>query len=241
MKKILLLSSIAFILTAGSLFAQKQLYFGAGGTGMSTWLINQYNYGLTPSWDEKIAFSYGVNANVGFDFNKNLGVKLELGYSRLGQNYEKKRNDTLFSRNLALSYFQLPVLFKFRTGGEVAKFMFALGPQFEFLTGAKQRVYANDIETDEYYGDYVVPGTTVKINEWDVKQLYNSFDVMARLDLGVEIVIIDNLFIDAALSFAYGLTDIIKTEYSSQLTNYDPMHNTYVGLNVGVNYVLPLK
>jgi hypothetical protein len=240
MKKLVILSLLAFVFTASSLLAQKQLYFGAGGTGMSTWFINQYNYDQIPAWDEQVSFSYGVNANIGFDFSKNLGVKMELGYSRLGQNYEKTRNDTLFTRNVSVNYFQLPVLFKFRTGGEVAKFMFALGPQFDFLMGAKQTVYANDIESDEYYGDYVVPGTTTKINEFDIKELFNSYDIMARLDLGVEIVVVENLFIDAALSFAYGLTDIVKTEYSTTLTNYDPMHNAYVGFNIGVNYVLPI-
>jgi hypothetical protein len=241
MKKILILSAIGFLLAVNSLFAQKQLYFGAGGTGMSTWFINQNNYGLT-DMDVKTSFSYGVNANIGFDFNNNLGVKIELGYSKLGQNYTKQRHDTLFSRNVALNYFQLPVLFKFRTGGETAKFMLAVGPQFDFLMSAKQTIYANDIETDQYYGDYVVPGTTEKIYESDIKQRFTSFDIMARLDLGVEIVIIPNLFIDAAISFAYGLTDINATAYQIPDTdgNYNPLHNAYAGFNVGVNYVLPI-
>ena len=49
--------------------------------------------------------------------------------------------------------------------------------------------------------------------------------------------------IDAAVSFAYGLTDIIAPDYQIKNTsgNYDPVHNAYVGFNVGVNYVLPLN
>jgi hypothetical protein len=244
MKKFFILSLLAFALAGSSLFAQKQLYFGVGGTGMSTWFINQNTYDSTIlDWDVKSTFSYSVNANIGFDFNKNLGVKLELGYARLGQNYTDEFNaDTLVTKNISVRYFQLPVLFKFRSSGEVAKFIFAIGPQFEFLMDAKQYIYINDVATDDWGNEYVVPGTTEKVYTENIKERFNSMDIMARLDLGVEIVVIKNLFIDAGLSFAYGLTDINADAYQSPGSdgNYNPVHNTYVGFNIGVNYVLPI-
>jgi len=245
MKKICSFIVFVLLLSAGTVYSQKQLYFGAGGTGMSTWFINQNTYdSAIIDWDVKSTFSYGINANVGFDFNKNLGVKLEFGYARLGQNYTDTYNaDTSLQKNISLRYFQLPVLFKFRSSGEVAKFMFAIGPQFEFLMSAKQNVYVNDVETSEWGSEYVVPGTTENVYTEDIKNRFNSMDIMARLDLGVEIVVIENLFIDVALSFAYGLTDINAPDYQdvNHEGNYDPMHNAYGGLNIGVNYVLPLK
>ncbi len=243
MRKRLLLVALIGTFAAGSLFAQKQLYFGAGGTGLTTWFINQNNYGYS-DLDVEVSFSYAFNANVGFDFNNNLGIKLELGFQRLGQNYSKDKADTTFTRDIALNYFQLPLLFKFRAGGEVVKFMGAIGPQFNFLMSANQNYYYTLMDTTGTY-DYkkYIPGTTELISQSDIKNRFNSFDIMARLDLGVEFVITKNLMIDAAASFAYGLTDIIAPDYQIKNTsgNYDPVHNAYVGFNVGVNYVLPLN
>jgi hypothetical protein len=62
MKKIYSFVFLALFLTAGQAVAQKQLYFGAGGTGLSTWFINQNNYGYQ-DLDIKAGISYGFNAN----------------------------------------------------------------------------------------------------------------------------------------------------------------------------------
>jgi hypothetical protein len=240
MKKLFSLICLVLFLSAGTAVAQKQLYFGAGGTGLSTWFINQNNYGYQ-DLDIKAGISYGLNANVGFDFNKSLGIKLELGFQKLGQNYEKTKVDTNFTRNIGLNYFQLPLLFKFRTGGEVVKFMAAIGPQFDFLMSANQKYYYTLKDIDgEYDYDKPIPGTTELLSESDITHRFNSIDIQARLDLGVEIIVIKNLFIDAAFSFAYGLTDINAPDYQykDKDGNYNPVHNAYVGLNVGINYCL---
>jgi hypothetical protein len=240
MKKIYSVVLLALFLAAGPLVAQKQLYFGGGGTGISTWFINQNNYGYK-DLDIKASFSYGLNANAGFDFNKNLGIKLELGFQKLGQNYIKDVADTSFTRNIGLNYFQLPLLFKFRTGGDVVKFMAALGPQFDFLLSAKQKYFYTLKDIDgEYDYDTPIPGTSELISEADITHRFNSVDIQARVDLGVEIFVVKNLFIDAAFSFTYGLTDIIAPDYQFEDVdgNYNPVHNAYVGLNVGINYCL---
>lgn len=243
MKKIYSLLLLVLFLGAGPLVAQKQLYFGAGGTGISAWFINQNNYGYQ-DLDVKAGISYGFNANAGFDFNNNLGVKLELGFQKLGQNYIKDIADTSFTRNIGLNYFQLPLLFKFRTGGETVKFMAAIGPQFDFLMSANQKYYYTLKDTvGEFDYDKYIPGTTELISEKDITNRFNSFDIQARLDLGIEIIIIKNLFIDAGFSFAYGLKDIIAPDYQykDKNGNYNPVHNAYLGFNVGINYCLNLS
>jgi hypothetical protein len=240
MKKIYSLIVLAFCLAAVPLVAQKQLYFGGGGTGISTWFVNQNNYGYQ-DLDIKASFSYGLNANAGFDFNKNIGIKLELGFQKLGQNYIKDVVDTSFTRNIGVNYFQLPLLFKFRTGGESVKFLAALGPQFDFLMSAKQKYYYTLKDIDgEYDYDKPIPGTSELISEEDITHRFNSVDIQARLDLGIEIIVIKNLFIDAAVSFAYGLTDVNASgyHYEDKDGNYNPVHNAYVGFNVGINYCL---
>jgi hypothetical protein len=240
MKKIYSLVFLVLFLGAGTTFAQKKLYFGVGGTGISAWFINQNNYGYQ-DLDIKASISYGFNVNVGYEFTKNLGIKLELGFQKLGQNYTKSKDDTTFTRNIGLNYFQLPLLFKFRTSGEVVKFMFALGPQFDFLLSANQNYFYTLTETaGEIEYEKPIPGTTELVSKDDITHRFNSLDIQARLDLGLEIYVIKNLFIDAAFSFAYGLTDIIAPDYQYKDVdgNYNPVHNAYVGFNVGINYVM---
>ncbi len=239
MKKILFPFLFVLVFT-GQVMSQKQLYFGISGTGLSPWITNQNNYG-DPELDYKLTFGFGVNANIGFDFNKHLGAKIEAGFQRLGQDYEDTRDgDTTFTRDIQLNYFTLPVLFKYKSSGSVARFYFLVGPQFNFLTSAKQKYYRQE----EVYSNEIVTlnGKPVKIGEEDITVRYNSMDIMARLDAGVDITIIPSLFLNVGLTFAYGLTDINASDY--QLPDhsgaYHASHNLYPGMNFGINYVLPI-
>jgi opacity protein-like surface antigen len=241
MKKILTLALFA-VLLAGPLMAQKEMYFGISGTGLSSVITNQNNYGLPFEMDYKAAFGGGVNANVGFDFNKNIGLKLEIGYAKLGQKYEDTYKDTLYTRNIRLNYLQIPLLFKFRTSGEVARFYVMAGPQFNILLSASQEYLKSGADFDSLYK----PGTWPKpvlISQKTITERFASFDIMGRLDLGVDISLGKSLFINVGLTMAYGFLDINATDY--QIPNYssgdyNPSHNIYGGLNFGINYVLPI-
>jgi len=75
MKKTILLLFFALVMTFGQSFAQKRLYFGLAGTGYSTWVTNQQNYGR-PDLDYVATFGGGGNLAIGFDFSKNIGLQL---------------------------------------------------------------------------------------------------------------------------------------------------------------------
>jgi hypothetical protein len=243
MKKIYSLLLLALFLGAGQAIAQKQLYFGAQGTGLSTWMTNPQNYGR-PDMDYVATFGGAGNVNIGFDFNKHIGLLLQVGYAKLGQKFKDTQvvNDTTYSyaRNIKLNYLQIPLMFKFRSGGETARFYLMAGPQFDFLLSANQTYYKNDLPFDEQFHN---PNTNewVKIGEETITDRFMSFDIFARLDLGVDITVAKNLFINTGLSFAYGLTDINSTDYRNIVDsdgNYNPCHNVAVGFNVGINYCL---
>ena len=100
MKKTFFTLFILSLFIAGPSISQKQFYFGVAGTGQNTWITNQNNYGLGFDMDTKVTFGGSGNVNVGFDFNKHIGLKVEIGYSKLGQNYTDTHIDTVFTRNI---------------------------------------------------------------------------------------------------------------------------------------------
>ena len=254
MKKTLSLVIFALLFATGSVMSQKQLYFGAAGTIMSTSIVNQNNYGLSEM--DYVVTTHGAgNINVGFDFNNHLGLKLEFGTSTLGQKYKDSRaqdpreeplletnaNQT-YDRDVKLNYFQLPILFKFRSKGAVAKFYFLIGPQFNFLMSAKQTYTKNGSSFMCMVPNTASPSVDFNVTDEDIKVRYVSMDIMGRLDLGVDIIIVKHLDINVGLTMAYGFTDINATDYRTpnKDKSYGASHNLYGGLNVGLSYILPM-
>jgi hypothetical protein len=237
MKKIYFLLIIGLIALTGPAMAQKELYFGLGGTGLSSWTTNQNNYGLPFEMDYSMTFGGSGNINAGFEFNKHLGIKLEIGYSKMGQNYKDQIGDSTYTRKIKMNYLQIPLLFKYRTGGEVAKFYFLVGPQFNLLLSANQKYLRND--TPEM-GEINNPNTNkpIVIGESDIKDRYTSYDIMGRIDVGVDIEFTKNLFMNVGLTMAYGFMDINATDWriNDKDGNYNASHNIYGGFNVGINY-----
>ncbi len=236
MKKISVLFTLACCLTSLTLMSQKQLYLGVGGTGISTWITNQNNYGQ-PALDEKMTFAMAGNLNIGYDFTKNIGLKMEIGISRLGQNYSKTRNDTTYTRNVKLNYLLIPLLFKYKTGGSVARFYFLIGPQFALLLNAKQSYLKDGDPDDLTIRD--LGNNMHRISEETITSRFTSYDIFARLDLGVDISLLKFLVLNAGLNLNYGLTDINATDWriKDSSGNYNASHNIFGGFNVGLCYV----
>jgi hypothetical protein len=243
MKKQITLLVIVLLFAAGPLMSQKQFYFGIAGTGLNSWITNQNNYGQ-PEMDYMITFGGGANANIGFDFNSHIGLKLEVGWQMLGQNYKDTRNEdnvnVNYTRNINLSYLEIPLLFKYKTSGEIARFYVDAGPQFNLLLSAKQKYYKMG-ETDNDIV-YDLDGKPTLIGEETITDRFESIDILGRLDLGVDITLVENLFLNAGLSFGYGFLDINASNWrvKDSSGNYNPSHNIFVGFNVGINYCIPV-
>jgi len=241
MKKTLFFVIFVSLFASGALMSQKQLYFGVAGTGLSSSITNQNNYGLPFEMDYKVAFGGSVNVNIGFDFSKHAGLKLEIGYTKLGQKYQDTYKDTVYTRDINLYYLQIPLMFKYRTGGAVAKFYIMAGPQFNFLLSAKQKYYKHNEIFDENFtpANFTKP---ILIGQETITDRYNSLDIMGRLDLGIDIIIVKSLLLNVGLTMAYGFTDINGADWKikDHTGNYNASHNVYGGINLGINYLLPL-
>lgn len=232
---------IALLFCTGNLMSQKQLYFGLGGTGLSSFITNQNNYHSGFEMDYAVTFGAAGNVNIGFDFSNHIGLKLEVGFANLGQKYEDTRmeydTNVRYTRNIQLNYLQIPLLFKFRTGGEVVKFYVMAGPQLNYLLSATQKYLRNDMVDNR-----PIPGSLEEIGKETITDRYNSIDIIGRMDLGVDIQLASNLFLNAGMSMGYGFIDINASDwhYPDSDDNYNPSHNIYGGLNVGINYTLPI-
>ena len=232
---------LALLLLAGfPALAQKGFYFGLAGTIQSTWITNQNNYGFS-EMDYKSTFGGAGNLNVGYDFTNHLGLKLEIGYSKLGQKYTDSKTDSLknnydFSREIKMNYLTIPILFKYRTGGAIAKFYVALGPQFNMLLSAKQTYTVNGMPI--VAEQKTVSGNTFQIGQEDIKERYSSMDIVARVDLGLEITLVKFLMLDVGATFGYGLMDLNATDYrlKDSTGNYHPSHNAFGGLTLGLGW-----
>jgi opacity protein-like surface antigen len=235
MKKSLTTVFIVLLVFTGSLMAQKQLYFGLAGAGISSFITHQNNYGLSFKLDYKLTFGGVGNVNIGYDFTDQFGLKLEIGFAKLGQNYYTKYNDsTVYSRDIKLNYMQFPLLFKYRVGSEDVKFYAMAGPQLNYLLSASQKYLKNEMNYDD-----LVPEKPVVIGESTITDRYNSLDIMVRIDFGVDIQVATNLFLNAGITTAYGLLDINATEWQLA-ADYQASHNLYGGINFGINYTLPI-
>lgn len=240
MKKNIAITILMVTLVAGQALSQKGFYFGVAATGLNTWLTNQNNYGL-PEMDYKLTFGFSGNVNLGFDFSKNFGIKTEIGYAMLGQDYKDEVNDTTVTRKVNLNYLQVPLLFKYSTGSDLVRFYLLVGPQFNFLLSADQEYLKNSISTEEeVYNPFLKK--PVKIGEETITDRYNDLDIFARIDFGIDISVIDNLIINAGISMGYGLTDINADDWKMDDVdgNYNPAHNIYGGFNVGICYKIPV-
>jgi hypothetical protein len=237
MKKFYFAVTALLLLLSFPSLAQKGFYFGIAGSGNSTWITNQNNYGL-PEMDYAQTFTFGGNLGVGYDFNNHIGLKLEFGLNQISEKYKDSRGDSTLDRQVKLNYFNIPILFRYRTGGKVAKFYVAAGPQFNFLRSAAQTYNYNG----KPYSDTLRTLSNQKFNigDEDIKERYNNFDVVARMDLGVNITVVEHLMIDVGLTMGYGLLDINSSDYHLKDFSgaYHPSHTVFGGLTVGLSYHL---
>jgi hypothetical protein len=142
-----------------------------------------------------------------------------------------------------MGYVVIPIMFKFRTTGEMVRFFVAAGPQFNLLVKAKQDYFKNDdISTEQVYNKNL--NDWVKVGEEDITDQFVPFDIMARIDFGAEFSLTDNLFITAGMQLGYGLTDINDSDWqypNPDSGTYNPSHNLYGGISIGINYSLNSK
>ncbi|RLD58682.1 MAG: hypothetical protein DRJ05_07605 [Bacteroidetes bacterium] len=251
MKKIILLSSLLFLIGIQVSNAQKgkEVIIGLGGAFTSTWIVNQNFYG-EPELDYAPKTGYALSLNLGYDFTEKMGVATELQYSTQGQKYSGKQSweSNVFNpvdRDIKLTYFNLPIFFKYRFGTGNTRFRFMAGPQFGFLMDATQdydRESTNGGSTSTYVLDKT--GKVFDVTAPNIKDRIENMDIGIAIDVGADISLSDQFFVNAGLRLNYGFTDINSAPYQLQKhdgTDYAPSNNLWGGVYFGINYRLDVQ
>lgn len=237
MKKNFFLTISLLILVVIPSLAQNyttEWYVGAGGNFNSTWIIRQNTYG-EPEMKYKFTPSYAANVNLGLDFSTHWGFKMELGYALLGQKYDDLQYTLPTTRSIKLTYFLLPVMVKYRVGGEKAKFYLMAGPQLGVLLSANQEYKRNGLDAPVFINPDV---GLIDVSKKEIKDRYTEAALFIRMDFGVELTPSKHFMIDIGITSAYSVTDLnaYSWRFRDVTGGYQISHNFYAGLNLGFNY-----
>ena len=248
MKKIIVLSSFVFLLGIQISNAQKgkEVIFGLGGGLSNTWIIHQNFYG-EPEVDYSPKMGYAFSFNLGYEFTEKMGVMTELQYSAQGQKYSGSQswsgyNFKQVDRDIQLTYFNVPVFFKYRFGTGDTRFRFMAGPQFGFLQDATQEYIRDGKRVSTYEHDK--NGNNFDVTDPQIKDRIENMDISVAIDIGADISLSDQFFINAGLRLNYGFKDVNTEPYhlkNNKGNPYEPSNNMWGGLYVGINYRLDVQ
>jgi hypothetical protein len=248
MKNLNLLLLGLLILNSINVFSQKGGTIGINGSYNSTWIGWCNAYGIDELDNTKMkhyipSFGYDVSASLGYNFVDVLGVRAEVGISSQNQKWENKDNKSSIDVNL--NYVQIPLMVRFATPGDNFKFHLMLGPQFGFLTGAKQTNFKLNGKSDKIvyaYNGYLPSDKKIfEPGKEDIKERYNQTDLLAMLDLGIDMALDDYIMMNISLRVHAGLGDINAKDWQFKETekvDYYSSRNLYGGINIGFIYLL---
>lgn len=255
------------ILAATAVSAQVvQIHLGATTAVNATYVLDRglsedprYNSTATYQWSP-IGFNFGV------DLGRKFGLSLEGIKSKQGQIYDMidKFEQIKGQREIALDYLQLPMMFRFMSGGNGgARANFNLGPQLSFLTDARESITAGagdyaipagldfaSIQTEfpnavnNNDGTYTLPADvpsrdilTKKAND------FKNTDFSIAGAFGVDIDLSKHLYLTTQIRATYSLTDMRNGDVIEAIKNGDggsifaQRANLLVGVQLGLHYM----
>lgn len=217
------------------------------------------------SEDPRYSSTYTYNvAPIGFNFGLDLGTKfgisLESILSKQGQIYDiiDAAEQIKGERKIDLNYLQLPLLFRFMSGGDAAvRANFNLGPQLSILT--------EGVETMQYQaGTYKMPDdadfqlpegavdngdgtyTTPAMPSTDIlsskADQFKKAEFQLAAAFGLDIDISKHLFLTTQIRANYSLTDMRNGDVIDAIKNgeasdiFGQRANMLVGIQLGVHY-----
>lgn len=265
MKRLFILCVSIFAVSAVS--AQiVQVHLGATTTVNATYVLDKglsadprYNSTATYQW-APIGFNFGV------DLGRKFGLSLEGIKSKQGQIYEMidAYEKVKGQRKISLDYLQIPMLFRFMSGGNGgARGNFNLGPQLSLLTDARETLQANagkfqipegvdfasiqqEFPTAVNNGDgtYELPSDvpsqdllTKKANDFK----NTEFSIAGAF--GLDIDLSKHLFLTTQIRATYSLTDMRNGDVIEKIKSGDSADifgqraNLLVGAQIGLHYM----
>ncbi|MEI6748207.1 MAG: outer membrane beta-barrel protein [Bacteroidota bacterium] len=232
--KLALLSLITLMLSSGLQAQQEKSLWLDVRAGINTSLIlNQNAYGNGElDYITTLGFTAGPGAS--YFLTDLWGINASFTWAKIGQNYSGMQNSGDATRKVKLNYIEVPLLAMRKIHGTKQPTWVAFGPEFMFLSSAKQ-----DYHRDNDLSPLPNP-IDLKEGITDVKKYYKPVDVALNLSLNKMYDLYENskLRLLITANMAIGLTDINSKQY--QIPNmhdkYAGSHNFYIGIKAGLMY-----
>lgn len=264
MKRIVILFVSILAVTTGT--AQiVQVHLGATTAVNATFVLDK---GLSedPRYNSSYTYQFApIGFNFGVDLGRKFGLSLEGIKSKQGQIYEMidAYEKVKGQREISLDYLQLPMLFRFMSGGNAgARANFNLGPQMSFLTNARETIeaQAGDYKipegvnfesiqqefpqaTDNGDGTYTIPDVPSKDLLTKKANDFKNTEFSIAGAFGLDIDLSKHLYLTTQVRATYSLTDMRNGDVIEKIKSGDSADifgqraNLLVGVQLGLHYM----
>ena len=228
-----------------------QVHLGATTAVNATYVLDK---GLSkdPRYNSTATYQFApIGFNFGIDLGRKFGLSLEGIKSKQGQIYDMvdKFESIKGQRKISLDYLQLPMLFKFMSGGNGgARTNFNIGPQLSFLTNAVESIQAqqgeyqipegvdfasiqNELATSESDKQYI---EQIDANSYRITKDLSPKDLLTKKAndfrntefsiagaFGLDIDLSKHLFLSTQVRATYSLTDMRNGDVIDAIKNGD--------------------
>ena len=232
-------------------FEEGKFYLGIKGGFHANGIAPQNNYGQIVM-DYKVDF--GMNAGLFGDyrFNQKHSILIEAMFMQLGGSYEDFYQKKSWEKVIRLNYWSFPLMYRYSFGGlgtayeEAANFFkpriyIAGGFQPGLLINADAK-YAIDNQPNDFIGFITEGGNpnddeiSMKVPPESTEDLYQTFDVMLVMSLGIRQNLQSNVYYFVDLRGGFSLIDINAEEWRlpAPSGNYFASRNAFIGINAGI-------
>ena len=264
MKRIVILFFSILAVTSGT--AQiVQVHLGATTAVNATFVLDK---GLSedPRYNSSYTYQFApIGFNFGVDLGRKFGLSLEGIKSKQGQIYEMidAYEKIKGQREISLDYLQLPMLFRFMSGGNAgARANFNLGPQMSFLTNARETIQAQagdykipegvDFQsiqeefpqaTNNGDGTYTIPDVPSKDLLTKKANDFKNTEFSIAGAFGLDIDLSKHLYLTTQVRATYSLTDMRNGDVIEKIKSGDSADifgqraNLLVGVQLGLHYM----
>lgn len=217
MKKFFIYATMfAGLISANKVSAQQGFSVSVKGTPQFSFLQNKDDNNNN-SYSRKATFNTNFGVGAGYNFDKYLGVGVDVLYSLQGQKYDL--NSIEYKQKV--NYVKVPVYFTYNSdASKIVSFIGKVGPQVSFLTDAKL--------TDNNSGKTLD----------DTKDRYKTTAFGGAAVAGVQFKVQPQLYITTAARFDYDFTNAEDKNYVSYTAGRAKTYNSTAGLEVGLKYLL---
>lgn len=238
--------------------AQVGLRAGAHFGFNDVFIQNQNSYGFS-EMDYVNKFGIYPGVDIAYNFDGMNGVQVEINFATMGQDYYDRNRDFSFGadedtrpkvdtyRNIDLRYLHIPVMYRFQTEKKKktkAVFHAMAGPTFGFLMSADM-TYEADVQNNgqiEEVSLAIIEGAIPDFAATDAVEepveYFRSMDLGLQFAVGADVYASKVIYFTPQMRAYYGFSDINSLPTRDLYTDFGPSKNVFVGICVGVHYLV---